>query len=217
MTLSRPLVRCHSRPRSRLAEAPIAKACRDGIETIAECGVEIGLCDAVTTIAGLDPHVFTIMQAEAARNHRKLMENGSLDPILTKRLAKGLAIDDVTLAASVSARPQLAVDFIDHIFQNAGAIILPTLSIRTPPAAECDPRSSLFNAKTLYQLSRWTRADISARRLAAEDQRPVTHQRRIHPFSACATGHERPIDRKQNGQRHDEPSSATASTSILKP
>jgi aspartyl-tRNA(Asn)/glutamyl-tRNA(Gln) amidotransferase subunit A len=49
------------------------------------------------------------------------------------------------------------VDFIDHIFQNAGAIVLPTLSIRTPPAAECDPRSSLFNAKTLYQLSRWTR------------------------------------------------------------
>jgi aspartyl-tRNA(Asn)/glutamyl-tRNA(Gln) amidotransferase subunit A len=141
----------------KLAEAPIAKACRGGIETIAECGIEIGLCDAVTAIEGLDPHVFTIMQAEAARNHRKLMENGSLDPILTKRLAKGLAIDEATLAASVSARPRLAVDFIDHIFQNAGAIVLPTLSIRTPPAAECDPRSSLFNAKTLYQLSRWTR------------------------------------------------------------
>jgi aspartyl-tRNA(Asn)/glutamyl-tRNA(Gln) amidotransferase subunit A len=141
----------------KLAEVPIAKACRDGIETIADCGVEISLCDAVTAIEALDPHVFTIMQAEAARTHRILMENGLLDPVLTKRLAKGLAIDDATLAASVSARSQLTLDFIDHIFQNAGAIVLPTLSIRTPPASECEPRSPLFNAKTLYQLSRWTR------------------------------------------------------------
>ena len=141
----------------KLAETPIAKACRDGIEAIAECGIEISLCDAVTAIEALEPHVFTIMQAEAARTHRMLMEKGLLDPVLTKRLAKGLAIDDAALAASVSARPQLALDFIDHIFQNAGAIVLPTLSIRTPPAAECDPHSPLFNAKTLYQLSRWTR------------------------------------------------------------
>ena len=49
------------------------------------------------------------------------------------------------------------MDFIDNIFQNAEAIILPTISIRTPPAVECDPRSALFNAKTLYELSHWTR------------------------------------------------------------
>jgi aspartyl-tRNA(Asn)/glutamyl-tRNA(Gln) amidotransferase subunit A len=140
-----------------LAEAPIVKACQDGIEAIAECGVEIAFCDAVTAIETLDPHVFTIMQAEAARTHRMLTENGSLDPVLTKRLAKGLAIDDATLAASIAARPQLVMDFIDQIFRNAGALVLPTLSIRTPPAVECDPRSPLFNAKTLYQLSRLTR------------------------------------------------------------
>ena len=140
-----------------LAEAPIAKACRDGLDATAVCGVDIGHCNAVAAIEALDLHVFTVMQAEAARMHRMLIESGSLDPVLTKRLVKGLAIDDGTLAASVAARPQLAADFIDHIFQDAGGIILPTLSIRTPPAAECNPRSPLFNAKTLYQLSRWTR------------------------------------------------------------
>ena len=140
-----------------LAETSIAKACRDGIDAIADCGVKIGTCDAVAAIEALDPHVFTIMQAEAARTHRMLMQSGSLDPVLMRRLTKGLAIDDETLAASVAARPQLAMDFIDHIFRDAGAIILPSLSIRTPSVAVCDPGSPLFNDKTLYELSHWTR------------------------------------------------------------
>ena len=157
---------CHIEPISKalvvadvldFAEAPIAKACRDGIDAIADCGIEIGTCDGVAAIEALDPHVFTVMQAEAARTHRMLIQSGSLDPVLTRRLAKGLTIDDETLADSVSARPQLAMDFIDQIFRKAGAIILPSLSIRTPSVAECDPRSPLFKAKTLYELSRWTR------------------------------------------------------------
>ena len=140
-----------------LAEAPIGKACRDGIDAIAGCGVEFVSCNAVAAIEALDRHVFTVMQAEAARMHRKLLEGGSLDAVLTRRLAKGLSIDDETLAASVSARSQLAMNFIDTIFRDAEALVLPAISIRTPRAVECDPRSTLFNAKTLYELSRWTR------------------------------------------------------------
>jgi aspartyl-tRNA(Asn)/glutamyl-tRNA(Gln) amidotransferase subunit A len=140
-----------------LAEAPIAKACRDGVDMIADRGIGIRHHDAAAAIEALDPYVFTIMQAEATRAHRTLMKNGLLDPVLTKRLTKGLTVDDATLAASVSARPQLAIDFISHVFQNAEVIVLPVLPIRTPVASECDPRSPSFNAKTLYQLSRWTR------------------------------------------------------------
>jgi aspartyl-tRNA(Asn)/glutamyl-tRNA(Gln) amidotransferase subunit A len=140
-----------------LAEAPIGKACREGIDAIAGCGVKIVSRNAVAAIEALDRHVFTVMQAEAARVHRRLMESGLLDAVLARRLAKGLAIDDETLAASVSARSKLAMDFIDNIFRDAEVLVLPTISIRTPRAVECDPRSTLFNAKTLYELSRWTR------------------------------------------------------------
>jgi aspartyl-tRNA(Asn)/glutamyl-tRNA(Gln) amidotransferase subunit A len=140
-----------------LAEAPIANACGNAIEVAGNFGIELARTNGVAAIEALDSHVFTVMQAEAARAHRALMDSGALDAVLTKRLRKGLAIDDATLAAGIAARPQLVADFLTRIFQTAQAIALPVLTIRTPAARECDPRSTSFNAKTLYQLSRWTR------------------------------------------------------------
>jgi aspartyl-tRNA(Asn)/glutamyl-tRNA(Gln) amidotransferase subunit A len=137
-------------------EPAVASACRDGLDAIAACDVALDRRDGIAAITELDPYVFVVLQAEAARAHRSLM-TGPLDPALRKRLEKGLKIDEQMLAASVSARPQLVADFLAQVFGQADVLALPVTPIRTPAAAVCDPSSPSFDAKTLYQLSRWTR------------------------------------------------------------
>jgi aspartyl-tRNA(Asn)/glutamyl-tRNA(Gln) amidotransferase subunit A len=59
-----------------LTEPTVAKACRDGIEAVAACGVEISRREARAAIEAMDQPVFTVMEAEAARSHRALIESG---------------------------------------------------------------------------------------------------------------------------------------------
>lgn len=138
-------------------ETSIVQRTRAGAEAVESCGIRLVLREGMTAIEALDTHVFTIMQAEAARTYRSLMATGSLDFVLKKRLEKGLKIDDQSLAASVAAREQLASAFLEQVFREAEILILPVMPIRTPEAATCDPASPSFNAKVLYQLSAWTR------------------------------------------------------------
>jgi aspartyl-tRNA(Asn)/glutamyl-tRNA(Gln) amidotransferase subunit A len=137
-------------------EPTVASACRDGLDAISACDVALDCRDGIAAIRALDPYVFVVLQAEAARAHRGLMAR-SLDAALRKRLEKGIEIDEQVLAASVSARPELVADFLAQVFGQADVLALPVTPIRTPAATVCDPSSPSFDAKTLYQLSRWTR------------------------------------------------------------
>jgi aspartyl-tRNA(Asn)/glutamyl-tRNA(Gln) amidotransferase subunit A len=138
-------------------DASVASACWDGVAALADCGVTLRRRSGLTAIEALDPPLFTIMQAEAARSHRDQITTGALDPVLAKRLAKGFAIDDDALALAIGSRPRLLEDVLTRLFDEVDVLALPVLPIQTPAASLCDPASAAFNPKTLYQLSRWTR------------------------------------------------------------
>lgn len=139
------------------ADPPVAAACRKAVEAIAGIGVRIDSTAALAAIESLDPPFFAVMEGEAARTHRTLIGRGLLDAALERRLSRGLSIDDRILQKSVAARPALAEEFLQRIFGDVDILLLPVLPIRTPQLDQCDPRSEHFAAKTLYQLSRFTR------------------------------------------------------------
>jgi len=139
------------------AEPPIRRACEVGIEAIAAAGIKITRRDASVAIETVDHHALVVLQGEPARVHRARIDDAALDPMLRKRLAKGLAIDEAALAASRAARTLLSERFLEHVLADADAALLPVMPIRTPLCAVCDPTSPEFDPRTLYRLSQWTR------------------------------------------------------------
>ena len=99
----------------------------------------LGRAEALPAIKAADAHALVVMQAEAARIHRARIDDPAVEPVLRKRLAKGLTIDDATHAASIAARAPLAAQFLDQVFAGADALVLPVIPVRTPPVAACDP------------------------------------------------------------------------------
>jgi aspartyl-tRNA(Asn)/glutamyl-tRNA(Gln) amidotransferase subunit A len=140
------------------AEPSVRAACRAGIEAIEGIGVAIERRGGEAMLGRIDPPVLAVLQAEAARTHRRLIDLAALlGPALRTRLGKGLAVDEATLANSLSQRASFAAGFMYNALGQADIALLPVMAIRTPPAAECDPGSATFNARTLYELSRFTR------------------------------------------------------------
>ncbi len=139
------------------AESSVRRACGQGIDAMELCGVKLDRVKALSAIEVIDVHSLIVMQAEAARVHYSRLDDSTLDATLRRRLSKGLAIDDATLAASLAARSSLVAEFENTILANADAALLPVMAIRTPPAVETDPASPAFRARTLYDLSRFTR------------------------------------------------------------
>ncbi len=138
-------------------ELPVRRACEDGIGALQALGLAISKVDALTAIAKIDEHALLIMQAEAARTHAQRLDSGELSAVLSKRLSKGLSIDDSTLAASRAARPTLSAEFATSVLGGADALILPVMPMRTPAWDEVDPASPRFSGRRLYALSRFCR------------------------------------------------------------
>jgi aspartyl-tRNA(Asn)/glutamyl-tRNA(Gln) amidotransferase subunit A len=139
------------------AEQPIRHACLQGVGCIEASGTRLESCTALADIEAVDAHALVILQAEAARVHRARTQDLNIAPMLRKRLAKGLAIDDATLATSIAMRETLLHDFTARVFGTADAIILPVMAMRVPRAVETDPAADEFSPATLYALSRFTR------------------------------------------------------------
>jgi len=138
-------------------EHSVRRAIEDGLAALATCHVTLTRVDGATAIKTIDQHAMVVMQGESARLHHARLDNLACDQGLRRRVAKGLAIEDWTLDSSRQARRTLAADFIAQVLGDADAAVLPVMTIRTPVADECDPRSERFSAKTLYALSCWTR------------------------------------------------------------
>ena len=62
----------------------------------------------------------SVMQSETAGIHANHFDH-PISPVLRRRLAKGLQIDDAALTASRAVRPQLVKDFEDKILGKADA------------------------------------------------------------------------------------------------
>lgn len=139
------------------AEPSVRNSCQHGVDAIEACGVAIGQVEGLAAMQAIDAHAITVMQGEAARFHASRLDHPAISPVLRRRLAKGLTIDDATLAASRTARPRLVKEFEEHILGTADAAILPVMAIRAPPLAEVDPASPRFSARQLYELSGYTR------------------------------------------------------------
>jgi aspartyl-tRNA(Asn)/glutamyl-tRNA(Gln) amidotransferase subunit A len=139
------------------AEASVHRACLQGLDAIEASGARVERRTALAEIEAIGAYALVVLQAEAARVHHARIEDSSIPAVLRKRLGKGLAIDDATLATSLSLRETLSHDFTARVFGASDAIVLPVMPIRVPLAVETDPASDKFSAATLYALSRFTR------------------------------------------------------------
>ncbi|WP_170145814.1 amidase [Rhodoplanes elegans] len=136
-------------------EPAVVQICEAAAAVLAQAGV------VITKAAGfpedVDRNALVIMQAEAARTHAALIDDPGTEPVLRKRLAKGLSIDDAALAAARDARGPLAQEFLRDALGDADVVLLPVMPIATPHVAAVTPGDPAFDPKRLYALSRFTR------------------------------------------------------------
>ncbi len=89
----------------------------------------------------------------SARAHWDRLEDESIDPILRK----GLSTPETEFAAALADRERLDDEFVARYLDDAIAVVLPAVPIRTPRMIEVNPGGAEFNPRTLYALSALTR------------------------------------------------------------
>jgi aspartyl-tRNA(Asn)/glutamyl-tRNA(Gln) amidotransferase subunit A len=137
------------------SEPEIAEVCRNALSVLAESGLAVDAKSGFPEQA--DRNALVVLQAEAAREHRKRIEDPDVDATLHKRLRKGLSISDEELALALKQHDRLRGDFLAHYLADAAVVLLPVMPIRTPDVRDVDPASAHFNPRTLYAVSRFTR------------------------------------------------------------
>jgi aspartyl-tRNA(Asn)/glutamyl-tRNA(Gln) amidotransferase subunit A len=137
------------------SDPEIARICRRAIGVLAESGMTIAARSGFPEQT--DQNALLVLQAEAARQHGKRIDDPRIDASLQKRIMRGLAISDQSLGSALAARDELRRQFLSHYLGDASVALLPVMPIGTPRIEEVDPASAHFNPRALYALSRFTR------------------------------------------------------------
>ncbi len=151
----------HHLHRFALAQDALGSLGRQLLDRLAACLTAMGCESRTTTVAPLltacDGPVLSLLQGEAFRSHRALIESGRLDPLLAKRLEKGRGMDEAFLAGMRQSLAQIERTVLDQVFAADEVLVLPVLQGPTPRVSQCEPGHADFSARTLYDLSALTR------------------------------------------------------------
>lgn len=139
------------------SETSVKSACECALEALRSSGVTLESRAGLPLIESAGNETLIIMQAEAARTHGSRLDEPEFDPVLAKRLSKGLEISDQDLAGALARRTAIQGTAIDEVLAGADMMLLPVMPIRMPPLSETDPNAMHFSARTLYALSHYTR------------------------------------------------------------
>jgi aspartyl-tRNA(Asn)/glutamyl-tRNA(Gln) amidotransferase subunit A len=137
------------------SDPEIAGICRGAIGVLAESGMSIAARSGFPEQT--DQNALLVLQAQAARQHGKRIDDAGIDASLRKRIMKGLAISDQSLGSALAARDELRRQFLSHYLGDASVALLPVMPIGTPRIEQVDPASAHFSPRALYALSRFTR------------------------------------------------------------
>ncbi len=139
------------------SESSVRSTCQMALGPLSGAGVALENQNGLPLIESAGNEALIVMQAEAAHAHRARLEMPDFDPLLAKRLSKGLEISDHDLSSSLARRADIRRTAFDEVLGGADMMLLPAMPIRTPLLSETDPSAEHFSARTLYALSNYTR------------------------------------------------------------